>query len=78
MDSLIHVKSPKLKEIIKGVEIRNKLVHRPSEIKIDINDANKYVEDIEQAIYHLLSVLYSNEDEVIKRTLKPKVVLNRP
>lgn len=78
MDSLIHVKSPKLKEIIKGVEIRNKLVHRPSEIKIDINDANKYVEDIEQAIYHLLSVLYSNEDEAIKRTLKPKVVLNRP
>lgn len=77
MESLINVKSPKLKEISKGVEIRNKLVHRPSEIDIDMNEANKYVEDIEQAIYHLLSILYSDEDTVIRHILKPRIQIVR-
>jgi hypothetical protein len=77
MESLVKVKSPKLKEISKGVEIRNKLVHRPDEINIDANEANKYVEDIEQAIFHLLSILYTNEDPIIKHILNPRIVLMR-
>lgn len=75
MESLVKVKSPKLKEISKGVEIRNKLVHKPDQINIDVNEANKYVEDIEQAIFHLLSILYTDEDPIIKHILNPRIVL---
>lgn len=54
-------KSPKLKEIKNGVEIRNKLVHKPNEIIIDKQTANNYVHDMKIAIYHLLSLLYPKD-----------------
>lgn len=57
-------RSPKLKEIGKGVEIRNKLVHRPGETTISHEDANTYVRDVEIAIYHLLISLYPDDPNI--------------
>jgi hypothetical protein len=77
MESFIKVRSPKLREIGKGVEIRNKLLHRPTIINIEANEAIKYVEDIEYAIYHLLSILYTDQDFVIKHKLIPNIEIIR-
>jgi len=57
-------RSPKVSQIRKGVEIRNKLVHRPEEIRITLQDANTYVRDVEIAVYHLLLSLYPNDPNV--------------
>jgi hypothetical protein len=57
-------RSPKVKEIQKGVEIRNKLVHRPGEAEISLEDANAYVHDIEDAIYHLIVSLYPDDSNI--------------
>ncbi|MEM0007767.1 MAG: hypothetical protein QXR89_05845 [Candidatus Bathyarchaeia archaeon] len=58
LESFTGQKSPKLKELQKGAEIRNKLIHRPKEIDISAQEANKYVQDVEIAIGHLLTMLY--------------------
>jgi hypothetical protein len=70
LESIFGVKSPVLKSIQKGVEVRNRLVHRPNTEKIEIDKANTYVEDIEYAIFHLLSLLYSNDDLLINKILR--------
>jgi len=57
-------RSPKIKQIARGVEIRNKLVHKPEEMKITPEEANTYVRDMEIAIYHLLISLYPNDPNV--------------
>lgn len=54
-------RSPRLKEIQNGVEVRNRLVHRPEDIYIDNKEANKYIADAETAIYHLLFMLYPKD-----------------
>lgn len=69
LESIFGVKSPVLKSIQKGVEVRNRLVHRPNTEKIEIDRANTYVEEIEYAIFHLLSLLYSKDDPLIKKIL---------
>lgn len=51
-------RSPRLKEISNGVTIRNKLVHRPEIIKIDHKESMNYVDHVEEAIGHLLSIFY--------------------
>ena len=68
-------RSPKLKELAKGAEIRNKLIHRPKEMHINTKQANKYIQDVEIAIYHLLTLLYPN-DSVMKSFYKPRAVLS--
>lgn len=57
-------RSPKIREISKGVEIRNKLIHRPHEHKITLEEANTYVHDIEVAVYSLLILLYPDNSAV--------------
>lgn len=57
LESYTKERSPKLKELQKGVENRNKLVHRPDDIQITTEEANKYIHDVETAIYHLLHLL---------------------
>jgi len=54
-------KSPKVNKLAKGAETRNKLVHRPKDIHIDAEQANKYTHDVEIAIYHLLTLLYPDD-----------------
>lgn len=57
-------KSPKLNKLAKGIEIRNKLVHRPEIINIDERKARAYVLDVEIAIYHLLYLLYPDNQNI--------------
>jgi len=54
-------KSPYLKQIRNGVEVRNRLIHRPEATVIDQQEANDYVVCIEAAIFHLLHRLYPDE-----------------
>ncbi len=57
-------RSPKLNAIRKGVEIRNKLVHRPETLNISLDEANNYVNDVELAIHHLIYLLYPDDPDV--------------
>lgn len=61
LESFGFEKSPKVAEIQKGVEIRNRLVHRPEVVNISLDKARKYVHDVEIAIYHLMLLLYPND-----------------
>lgn len=67
-------RSPKLRELSEGAQVRNRLVHRPKEIHIDRREAIKYVQDVETAIYHLLTLLYP-DDPIVKRLSQPRVVI---
>lgn len=58
--------SPFRKRLIVGQEKRNSLVHRPGAISIDRQEANDYVADVEGAIFHLLTLLYP-DDELIRQ-----------
>jgi hypothetical protein len=58
--------SPFRKQLITGQEKRNMLIHRPGGPQIDHQEANDYVSAVEGAIFHLLSLLYPN-DELIKQ-----------
>ena len=58
-------RSPYLKFIREGVEVRNRLVHKPHTENINLQDANDYVAHIEGAIFHLLSIIYP-ENKLIR------------
>ncbi len=60
LKSFVGEESPKKKEIAKGVETRNKLIHTPKKIDIDHAKAKRYVNDVGLAIYHLLTLLPDN------------------
>lgn len=62
LESFYGVKSPKLKEIREGATKRNSLIHSPVNMEISNEEAVVYVEDIEIAIIHLFSLLYSEDD----------------
>lgn len=66
--------SPKLNKLAKGAEIRNKLIHRPQDKRLTRQQSNKYVQDVEMAIYHLLTLLYP-KDPIIKHFSQPSIVL---
>ena len=63
-------RSPRLKELAEGVEIRNKLIHRPKDMHIGDEEANQYIHDVEIAIYHLLTLLYP-DDSINKHFYRP-------
>ena len=54
-------RSPKVRAIANGVEIRNQLLHRPENKPISNREATEYVNDIEAAIYHLMDLLYPKD-----------------
>jgi len=62
LENYTEERSPKLRELKKGVEMRNKLVHKPKDIKLTTAEANKYICDVETAIYHLLHLLYPHDN----------------
>jgi len=74
LEFYVNERSPKLKELAKGAEIRNKLVHRPKDTLIDAQESNVYIQDVEIAIYHLLTLLYP-KDLIIKRFYRPRIVV---
>ena len=53
--------SPYKKKLKEGAEIRNKLIHNPQNINVSHEEANKYIHDVENAIYHLLYLLYEED-----------------
>lgn len=55
------VESPRKKKIQKGVATRNVLVHKPETVEISREDANKYVHNVQTAVYHLLTILYPHD-----------------
>jgi hypothetical protein len=61
LKSITGQSSPVLKEIDNGAQIRNKLVHRPSEVPIEATKALKYVQAVETAIFHLVYLLYPDD-----------------
>ncbi|MFT5702337.1 MAG: hypothetical protein ACI8ZB_005254 [Desulforhopalus sp.] len=62
-------RSPFVSKIGRGVEVRNRLVHRPNEERIDLKSAFDYVDTIEAAIFHLLTIIYP-EDRLLQETSK--------
>jgi hypothetical protein len=74
LESYANQRSPKLKELQEGVEVRNKLIHKPKNVDIDPNKANTYVQDVEIAIFHLMNLLYP-EDKIFQRFCKPEIQL---
>jgi hypothetical protein len=75
LESFTKQRSPKLKEIQKGAEVRNKLLHNPKLEDVDGQKASKYVQDVEIAIFHLLTLLYP-KDSIIKTFYRPRAGLN--
>ncbi|MEZ8038337.1 hypothetical protein AB4369_11955 [Vibrio sp. 10N.261.49.A5] len=65
--------SPYKKQLAKGSEIRNMLVHRHDSPAIDGQEAVDYVRDVEKAIFHLLTLLYPG-DELIRSTYARKTL----
>jgi hypothetical protein len=53
--------SPVLAELKKGATIRNDILHYRREVNISPQDAIDYVQLVEIAIYHLLTLLYSGD-----------------
>ena len=74
LKSYVGKRSPKATELAKGAEVRNKLVHRPKDKPIDAQKSNVYVQDVEIAIFHLLTLLYP-EDPIMKRFSKPSIII---
>lgn len=58
--------SPFRAKLIKGQERRNELVHRPNAVDIDRQEANDYVSVVEAAIFHMLALLYP-DDQLIRQ-----------
>ena len=65
---------PNLKRIADGMRLRNKILHRPKVVRVDKQKSIRYVQDVETAIYHLLTLLYP-EDHIVKRFYKPRMHL---
>ena len=57
MEKYLGERSPYLKIIREGVEVRNRLVHKPNAEYVDPQKANDYVAHIEGAIFHLLLIV---------------------
>ena len=58
--------SPFRNALIAGQEKRNALIHRPALLPIDLQSAINYVNDVEGAIFHLLSLLYPNDSLILR------------
>ena len=62
--------SPFRKQLKNGQEVRNQLVHKPGQKTVNTAEASDYVDSVEQAVFHLLSLLYP-EDKLIKVARPP-------
>jgi len=66
LKTYLGAESPYRKKLIKGQEKRNALIHRHDSQRVDQRCADDYVNVVEAAIFHLLSLLYPN-DELVKQ-----------
>ena len=54
-------RSPMLSKLRAGVEVRNRLVHRPGTERVERAAAEQYVRDVEIALLHLTMLLYPTD-----------------
>jgi len=71
MEEYLGEQSPYRKSLIKGAEVRNALVHRHDDTTVDGQEAVVYVQEVDRAIFHLLTLLYPN-DALIQGTYARK------
>lgn len=69
LETYLGERSPYLKIINKGVERRNRLLHKSKMERVDGQEAVEYVNDIERVIFHLLSLL-KPQNKLIQQRLK--------
>ena len=61
LESFYGERSPKLSELNNGASVRNNIIHRPNEIKVEKKAIEKYIKDVEYAIFHLISLEYGHD-----------------
>ena len=66
LEEYLGERSPYLKYIREGVEVRNRLIHKPYAEHIDAQTANDYVAHIEGAIFHLLTKAYPDNVLILR------------
>lgn len=71
MEEYLGEQSPYRKSLIKGAEVRNALVHRHDDTTVDGQEAVAYVQEVDRAIFHLLTLLYP-DDALIQGTYARK------
>jgi hypothetical protein len=64
LESLTGEQSPRLKQLREGAEQRNLLIHRPNQ-SVTEEDMDSYLFDVEVALFHLLALLYP-DDELVR------------
>ncbi|WP_174732992.1 hypothetical protein [Mesobacillus harenae] len=69
LESFYGEKSPKVSELNKGAFKRNSLIHKPNEVLLTSEEVEKYIKDVEQAIFHLYSLIYK-DNTLIKSYLE--------
>jgi hypothetical protein len=74
MQHYLGEKSPFIATIQKGVEVRNKLMHRPEGVAITQEEAGEYLKDAHKAINHIFRLLYP--EWTIAKSLAPAFYTN--
>lgn len=74
LESYGFTRPPNSRRLADGMRLRNKLLHKPKDVRIDKQKSIKYVQDVEIAIYHLLTLLYP-KDPLMKTFYKPPIRL---
>ena len=62
LQDYIGQKSPVCKELSKGAEIRNALIHKNHQLAPEFEKAMVYIHQVQVAIFHLYTCLYPEDD----------------
>jgi hypothetical protein len=68
-------RSPYVKQLHEGAELRNKLIHRPEAVRLDPQDVVNYVSIVNRSIWHLISLC---RREAIPRLHRSAQLRGRP
>jgi len=76
LEAYLGEKSPYLNTIARGVEMRNKLVHRPQTVVITASTAQDYVIAVEKAIFHAWELLHRGKAYLAPNDFRRPVVVD--
>lgn len=76
LEAYLGEKSPYLNAIARGVEKRNKLVHRPQTVVVTARDAQDYVIAVEAAIFHAWELLHRGKAYLAPSDFRRPVVVD--
>jgi len=65
-------KSPYIKQLHEGTEIRNRLVHRPEAVRLDPQKVVDYVAMVDRAIWHLVGLCRRTADSRLHRAAQTR------